>query len=137
VVFLWSGVVGLINIAIYAVAGHAIIELMTSIPEVRAAAVSYLWWPVLMPLASVWAYTYDGVYLAATRTRIMRNTVIASFAIFLTLIYTLLPLIGNAGLWFAVGGFLVGRGVLLHLFFPRVLRTIGIRNSRVGPTQSL
>ena len=124
VVFLWSGVVGLINILIYAVAGHAIIALMTSIPEVRAAAASYLWWPVLMPLASVWAYTYDGVYLAATRTRIMRNTVIASFAIFLILLYTLMPLIGNAGLWIAVGGFLVGRGVLLHVFFPRVLRTI-------------
>ena len=124
VVFLWSGVVGLINIVIYAVAGHAIIALMTSIPEVRAAAASYLWWPVLMPLASVWAYTYDGVYLAATRTRIMRNTVIASFLIFLVLIYTLLPLIGNAGLWIAVSGFLVGRGVLLHLFFPLVLRGI-------------
>ena len=124
VVFLWSGVVGLINILIYAVAGHAIIALMTSIPEVRAAAASYLWWPVLMPLASVWAYTYDGVYLAATRTRIMRNTVIASFAIFLILLYTLMPLIGNAGLWIAVGGFLMGRGVLLHVFFPRVLQTI-------------
>ena len=124
VVFLWSGVVGVINIAIYAVAGHAIIALMTSIPEVRAAAADYLWWPVLMPLASVWAYTYDGVYLAATRTRIMRNTMIASFAVFLALLYTLLPLIGNAGLWIAVAGFLVGRGVLLHVFFPRVLRTI-------------
>ncbi len=124
VVFLWSGVVGIINILIYVVAGPYIIALMTSIPEVRAAAASYLWWPTLMPLASVWAYTYDGVYLAATRTRIMRNTVIASFAIFLTLIYTLLPLIGNAGLWIAVGGFLIGRGVLLHLFFPRVLKTI-------------
>ena len=124
VVFLWSGVVGLINILIYAVAGHAIIALMTSIPEVRAAAANYLWWPVLMPLASVWAYTYDGVYLAATRTRIMRNTMMASFLIFLVLIYTLLPMIGNDGLWIAVGGFLVGRGVLLHLFFPRVLRTI-------------
>ena len=124
VVFLWSGMVGLVNIAIYTVAGHAIIALMTSIPEVREAAASYLWWPVLMPLASVWAYTYDGVYLAATRTRIMRNTMIASFALFLTLIYTLLPLLGNSGLWIAVGGFMVGRGVLLHLFFPRVLRTI-------------
>ena len=124
VVFLWSGVVGLVNILIYALAGHAIIALMTSIPEVRAAAASYLWWPVLMPLASVWAYTYDGVYLAATRTRIMRNTVIASFAIFLILLYTLMPLLGNAGLWIAVAGFLVGRGVLLHVFFPRVLRTI-------------
>ena len=124
VVFLWSGVVGLINILIYAVAGHAIIALMTSIPEVRAAAASYLWWPMLMPLASVWAYTYDGVYLAATRTRIMRNTVIASFVVFLILLYTLMPLIGNAGLWIAVAGFLVGRGALLHVFFPRVLRTI-------------
>ena len=124
VVFLWSGVIGLINILIYAVAGHAIIALMTSIPEVRAAAANYLWWPVLMPLASVWAYTYDGVYLAATRTRIMRNTVMASFVIFLTLLYTLMPLIGNAGLWIAVGGFLTGRGALLHVFFPRVLRTI-------------
>ena len=124
VVFLWSGVVGLINILVYAVAGHAIIALMTSIPEVRAAAANYWWWPVLMPLASVWAYTYDGVYLAATRTRIMRNTVIASFAIFLALLYTLTPLIGNTGLWIAVAGFLTGRGVLLHLFFHRVLRTI-------------
>jgi MATE family multidrug resistance protein len=124
VVFLWSGVVGVVNIVIYAVAGHAIIALMTSIPEVRAAAANYLWWPMLMPLASVWAYTYDGVYLAATRTRIMRNTVLASFVLFLMLLYTLMPLIGNAALWIAVMGFLVGRGVLLHVFFPRVLRMI-------------
>jgi len=124
VVFLWSGIIGLMNIVIYAVAGHAIIALMTSIPEVRATAASHLWWPVLMPLASVWAYTYDGVYLAATRTRIMRNTMLVSFAVFLLLLYTLMPLIGNTGLWIAVGGFLVGRGVLLHVFFHRVLRTI-------------
>lgn len=124
VVFLWAGVVGVLNILVYVAAGPYIVALMTSIPEVRAAAASYIWWPTLMPLASVWAYTYDGVYLAATRTRIMRNTMIASFAVFLVLIYTLLPLLGNAGLWIAVGGFLTGRGVLLHLFFPRVLRTI-------------
>ncbi len=124
VVFMWSGVVGLINITLYAVAGHAIIALMTGIPEVRAAAANYLWWPVLMPLVSVWAYTYDGVYLAATRTRIMRNTVMASFVIYLALVYSLLPLIGNDGLWIALAGFLAGRGLMLHLFFHRVLRTI-------------
>ncbi len=124
VVFVWAGGMALINVAIYAVAGHGIIALMTGIPEVRAAAASHLWWPVLMPLVSVWAYTYDGVYLAATRTRIMRNSVMASFVLFLTLLYTLMPLYGNAGLWIAVMGFLAGRGVLLHVFFSRVLRTI-------------
>ncbi|MCE9640016.1 MAG: MATE family efflux transporter [Betaproteobacteria bacterium] len=124
VVFLWSGVVGAVNILIYLVAGHGIIALMTSIPEVRAAAASYLWWPTLLPLVSVWAYTYDGVYLAATRTRIMRNTVMASFALFVAALYLLMPLFGNAGLWIAVSAFLVGRAVLLHTFFPRVLRAI-------------
>ncbi len=70
-----------------------------------------------MALTTGWqhvAYTYDGVYLAATRTRIMRNTMIGAFTVFLVLIYTLLPLIGNAGLWIAVAGFLTGRGLLLR-----------------------
>jgi MATE family multidrug resistance protein len=124
VVLLWSGVVGVLNLALYAVAGHAIIALMTGIAEVRAAAGGYLIWVILMPLISVWAYTYDGVYLAATRTRIMRNTVIASFIAFLATLYTLMPLLGNAGLWLAAGTFLACRGLLLHLYLPRVLRAI-------------
>jgi MATE family multidrug resistance protein len=124
VVFLWAGIIGALNLAVYAVAGHGIIALITSIPEVRAAAGQHLIWPVLMPLISVWAYTYDGVYLAATRTRIMRNTVLASFIAFLIALYVLTPLLGNAGLWLAVATFLGCRGLLLHLFFPRVLRTI-------------
>jgi multidrug resistance protein, MATE family len=124
VVFLWAGIVGALNVLIYAVAGHGIIALMTGIPEVRAAAAGYLLWPVLMPLVSVWAYTYDGVYLAATRTKVMRNTVIVSFAVFLVLLYTLMPLYGNTGLWIAVAGFLGCRGLLLHLLFPHLLRTI-------------
>lgn len=123
-VFAWAAAIALANVLVYLVAGHAIIALMTGIPEVRAAAATHLWWPVLLPAISVWAYTYDGVYLAATRTRIMRNTMIAAFMLFLILLHTLLPAVGNAGLWIAVFGFLAGRGLLLHLFFPRVLRTI-------------
>lgn len=124
VVFLWAGLVGAFNAAVYAILGPSIIALMTALPEVRAAAGAYLAWPVLMPLISVWAYTYDGVYLAATRTRVMRNTVIASFVIFLTLLYTLLPLLGNPALWIAVCGFLASRGLLLHLAYRAVLRSI-------------
>ena len=124
VVFLWAGMVGLLNVLIYAAVGHGVIALMTGIPEVRAAAAGYLAWPVLMPLVSVWAYTYDGVYLAATHTKVMRNTVIAAFVVFLILLHSLMPLYGNAGLWIAVAGFLGARGLLLHLLFPRLLRTI-------------
>ncbi|MGE4112114.1 MAG: MATE family efflux transporter [Burkholderiales bacterium] len=124
VVFIWAGIVGLMNVLVYAAAGHGIIALLTSIPEVRVAAAAYLWWPVLLPIVSVWAYTYDGVYLAATRTRIMRNTVITSFIAFLVVLHAAMPVFGNAGLWTAVATFLALRGVLLHLFLPRVVQAI-------------
>ena len=90
----------------------------------RAAAADYVLWPVVMPLISVWAFTYDGVYLAATRTTIMRNTVMVSFAAFAVLLHTLTPLYGNTGIWIAITAFLGLRGLLLHLYFPRVLRAI-------------
>src|SRR5690606_2011621 len=125
VVFLWAAIVGALNLVVYAVAGHGIIALLTGIPEVRDAAGAWLIWPVLMPMISVWAFTYDGVYLAATRTRIVRNTVMASFALFLALVYLLVPVLGSTGLWIAVAGFLGLRGVLLHLCFPAVLAGIG------------
>jgi MATE family multidrug resistance protein len=124
IAFLWAGLVGALNALIYLLAGHGIIALLTNIAEVRAAAGAYLLWPALMPLISVWAFTYDGVYLAATRTRIMRNTVIAAFAGFLAVLYVCVPVWGNAGLWAAVATFLGVRGVLLHVFFPRVLRAL-------------
>ncbi|HJQ63528.1 MAG TPA: MATE family efflux transporter, partial [Burkholderiales bacterium] len=123
-VFLWAGLVGAFNVVAFALAGHGIIALLTSIPEVRAAAGDWVIWPIVMPIVSVWAFTYDGVYLAATRTTIMRNTVIASFGAFLILLYALTPLYGNMGIWIAITVFLGMRGLLLHVFFPRVLRAI-------------
>jgi MATE family multidrug resistance protein len=116
--------VGLLNMLVYALFGTAIIALMTSIPEVRAAAAEYLWWPVLIPLVSVWAYMYDGVYLAATRTRIMRNTVVVAFVGYLAVLHLAMPLFGSAGLWAAVATFLGVRGLLLHLYLPRVVAAV-------------
>jgi MATE family multidrug resistance protein len=124
IVFFWAGLVGAVAVALYGFAGPAMIALLTDIAEVRALAGEYLVWPVLMPIVSVWAYTYDGIYLAATRTRAMRNSVIASFAVFLLLLYSLLPLLGNHGLWLAVAGFLGGRGLLLHLAYPALAREL-------------
>ena len=123
VVFLWSGIVGALNVAVYGLAGHGIIGLLTGIPEVRAAASAYLFWPALMPLVSVWAFTYDGIYLAATSTRAMRNTVMISFVVFLAVLYALMPPWGNHGLWLAVAAFLGCRGLLLHLLYPHLLRS--------------
>jgi len=120
----WSFAVGAANSVVYLAAGSTIIALLTSLPEVRAQAEAWLLWPALMPLISVWAYCYDGVYLAATRTRPMRNIVLLAFAVFLGVLFGLAPHFGNAGLWAAVATFLGLRGLLQWWWVPRVVDAI-------------
>jgi len=124
IVMLWGGLVGLAFVAVFAVAGAGVVALITTIPEVRAMAGDYLPWAVLMPLVSVWAYIYDGVFLSATRTRAMRNSMVLSFLGFVILAHVLMPLLGNTGLWLSLAVFLSLRGLTLHLLYPRLLRAV-------------
>ena len=62
--------------------GSHIIQLLTSIPEVQAVANDYLFWVVISPLISVWSFQLDGVFIGATRSKEMRNGMIASLTIF-------------------------------------------------------
>ncbi len=123
-VLAWAGLVALLNVVLYAVVGPFIIDLMTTIPEVRSAAFAYLAWAVLMPLVSAWAYTFDGIFLAATRTRPMRNSMVTAFISFLAALYILVPFLGNHGLWAAMAVFLGVRGVTLYFRYPAVLRSL-------------
>jgi hypothetical protein len=50
--------------------------------------------------------------------------VIAAFGVFVAAIHTLVPLLGNTGLWISAALFLGCRGLFLHLAFPRLLRTL-------------
>jgi MATE family multidrug resistance protein len=120
----WAAVFGVLTVAIYAVFGPPIVALLTNIPEVRAHAEAFLVWPILLPLVSIWAYTYDGIYLAATRTKIMRNTVVIAFLVFLAALHLLVPVLGNTGLWIALMTYLGARGLLLHASVRLVLREI-------------
>jgi len=124
VVMLWGGLVGIAFVVSFALGGKAVVALITTIPEVRAQAGVYLPWAVLMPLVSVWAYTYDGIFLSATRTAAMRNSMMLSFLGFLILAYALMPAFGNSGLWGALTVFLALRGLTLHLFYPALLRAV-------------
>jgi MATE family multidrug resistance protein len=125
VVFLWAAAGAAVNVLIYWAAGGAVIALLTSIPEVRQAAHAFLPWAVLMPAISVWAFTYDGIYLGVTRTRIMRNTMIIAFAAFLAGVYLLPQSMGNHGLWLAIALFMGFRGTGLMLAYPKLAREVG------------
>jgi MATE family multidrug resistance protein len=103
----------------YIVAGPALINLLTDLPEVRETTLRYLPWMILSPLVSVWSFLYDGVYVGATRAREMRNIMLFStFAVFLPAWY-LLQFLGNDGLWLAFMLFLASRGIGMHFRYRR------------------
>ena len=74
--FIWSLSIALIFMAIYHVAGVPMLRLMTSDPVVVEASREYLPWLLLMPVVGCAAFTWDGIYIGATASRQMRNSML-------------------------------------------------------------
>jgi MATE family multidrug resistance protein len=80
---------------------------------------------VAAPLVGCASWRRDGIFIGATRTRDMRNMMAISFAIYVGLCVVLVPLFGNHGLWAALLGFFVARGVTLGARYPALERAAG------------
>jgi len=118
---IWSLAVAVAFSLFYALAGPAIIRLLTELPEVVRAALAYLPWMVASPLVSVWSFLYDGVFVGATRAREMRNImVLSAFGVFVPVWFLTQPW-GNHGLWFAFLAFMGARGIGMHWYYRRVV----------------
>ena len=117
----WSLYVAALFCACYALGGHALIRLLTDLPDVREVTFRYLPWLVALPFVSVWSFLYDGVFVGATRARDMRDIMLASaLLVFLPGWYLLQPL-ENHGLWLAFTLFMAARGVGMHVYYQRRL----------------
>lgn len=115
---LWGlGCVVLLAIA-FALFGGAIIDLMTTAPEVRAEARIYLIYMVLAPLVGLSAWMLDGIFIGATRTGDMRNMMVVSAAVYALAVALLVPAFGNHGLWGALLVSFAARGLTLGLRYP-------------------
>jgi len=102
--------------------GGALIDLMTTAEGVRAEARAYLPWVALAVLIGCASWMLDGIFIGATRTRDMRNMMALSFAGYAALVALLMPAFGNHGLWAALAGFFLLRGLTLGLRYPALER---------------
>lgn len=104
---------------VFALAGPAIIRLMTGLAEVQAQALLYLPWAVALPAVAVWAFLLDGVFFGATRTAELRNGMALALLLFALAAAILVPSLGNHGLWLALLLFLGARGAILAMLYRR------------------
>ncbi len=118
----WAGLTASLACLVFAVAGDAIINLMTDVAEVRAAARVYLPYAVLMPLFGVWSFQLDGIFIGATRGRDLRNAMLLSIAIYMPAAWLLWSVLGNHGLWLALIVLFLVRAVTLWVRYPTLVR---------------
>lgn len=82
-VFVWSLSIALAFTGVYLAAGEPIVRLLTSDFTVVDTCAVFIPWLALMPLFGCCAFTWDGVYLGATASVGLRNSMLgAMFAFF-------------------------------------------------------
>lgn len=74
--FVWSMSIAVIFMGLYHFGGVWMLEVMTSDAAVIEMARHYLPWLLLMPVAGCAAFTWDGIYIGATASAAMRNSML-------------------------------------------------------------
>jgi len=118
---IWSVLLSCLFMLLFLAFGNAIIALLTDLPEVRRQAATYLPWMAVMPLAAVWSYLLDGLFIGASRARAMRNAMLAALLLYLPLAWSLQEL-GNHGVWLGFFCFMWLRSLLLGGWFVHLWR---------------
>ncbi|WP_299153695.1 MATE family efflux transporter [uncultured Tateyamaria sp.] len=119
---MWGMVVCATTAFAFLLVGPWLIDVMAKDTAVQVEARAYLWWMVIAPLVGCAAWMLDGIFIGAGRGRDMRNMMALSFVIYWVAIFTLLPIMGNHGLWAALLVSFIARGVTLGARYPALER---------------
>lgn len=124
----WSVVVALMYVGVYVGWWQDIFSLLvesesTNLTELLAVAKEYIVWVIIIPIACAMPFVMDGIMVGATRSRIMRDSMIWSAVCYFALLYGTRWLIGNNAIWLAFTSFMFIRGVLQY-FMSDKLRDI-------------
>lgn len=109
--------------------GEQFINVLTDLAEIRALANTYLPWLWVIVPVSVACYLFDGVFIGATWTSAMRNSLLLSLAGYLLAWWWLQDYL-NHGLWAAFLIFNALRGISLGwVFYGELYKNIGITSN--------
>ena len=111
--FRWSFGIAIIYVTIYIVGWEWILSLFNATPAIIETARDYIWWIIAVPLLGFVPFLIDGIMYGATRTKILRNTIIIATAIYFGLFFGLVGNMGNTAIWLAFVSYIAARGILL------------------------
>ena len=93
--------------------------LLTNEKSIVSAASPYFWWAVMIPIVSVAAFIYDGIFIGITATKYMLTSSFAAALGFFVVYLLTKHMLGNHALWLAFLVFLSLRGGVEWIFYMR------------------
>ena len=111
--FAWGMAMAGIFTAIYLFGGNPFLSLLCSENEIIEASATYFYWAVAIPACGFMAFTWDGIFIGATRTRAMLLSMATAMTLFFIIYFAFTPLLGNHALWLAFLCYLLIRGIVL------------------------
>ncbi|RMC99903.1 MATE family efflux transporter [Aquitalea palustris] len=117
----WSSMLALAM----AVLGLFYLPLMTPDVQLQHMAAAFWPWLVVLPPVCIWAFFWDGVFMGAMQTRVLRNGMLQSFAAYVPALWLLQRGFGNHGIWAALLVLMAMRGLLLTLAWPALRDGVG------------
>ena len=111
VIFMWCCGIGIVSTLGYWAGGEWLVRLMATDATVIAESARFLPWLLVMPFVSSVAFTWDGIFIGATATKALRNSMLWAVVGFFASYFLLRGTIGVQSLWV---------GYMMHL----VVRTV-------------
>ena len=111
VIFAWCCGIGVVSTLGYWAGGEWMVRLMATDATVIAESARFLPWLLVMPFVSSVAFTWDGIFIGATATKALRNSMLWAVVGFFASYFLLRGTIGVQSLWV---------GYMMHL----VVRTV-------------
>jgi|TARA_B110000444_G_C18840810_1_gene598815 MATE family multidrug resistance protein len=113
---------GLIISAIFLIFFKQIINIFTDIEYLRYLSYGFIFWIILIPPIASICYQFDGIFIGASQTIEIRNSMIISVGLFLIISKYLTEYFDNHGLWFSLLVFMILRSITLRFYFSKILR---------------
>ncbi len=99
-----------------------IVNIITDLDYLRFLCYGFVVWIIIIPPIASICYQYDGIYIGASQTTEMRNSMIISVVIYIILSISFVSEFGNNGLWASLLIFMILRSLTLKLYFSNILK---------------
>ncbi len=119
VLFKWTFIIAAVSTLVYGAAGETLFRMLTNNGEVLAMAHDYLPWLLAVPLLSCVAFILDGIFIGATASAAIRDTMLLSAASFFITYYALETIMGLQALYAAYMMHLIVRTAVMSFMIKK------------------